>query len=88
MTMPQALFMLVHGKELVGRERQAAAYSMLVATMTAMGTDKSQNLFSSLMRQFEGTDPENWLETASEAKMKVLFGSRYTGRESGAKTEG
>ena len=83
MTLPQALFMWVRGQELVGRDRRVMAYTTLVATMTALGTDKSNKLFSSLMHQLEGTHPDDYWQTASEASLKVMLGSRYAGREGG-----
>jgi hypothetical protein len=80
MTLPAAFFMWVRGKELVGRNRQAMAYITLVATATAFGGDSSKGMFRTLMQQLENADSEDWVHTASDAELTVLYGSRYKGR--------
>lgn len=82
MTLPAAIFMLVYGQELVGRDRQIMAYITLVATATAFGGDSSKSMFSTLIQQLGGVEEltaEDLIATASEGQLKFLYGSRYQG---------
>ena len=76
--------MWIRGKELVGEDRQIMAYITLVATAVAMSGDKSKTIFPSLLQYLGGEgeyDPGAWVESASEAKLKFMFGSRFQGRQ-------
>ena len=81
--MPAALFMWARGQEIVGRDRQMMAYVILVAAATAFGGDKSKSMFPTLIDRLGGEEPEDFLRTASEATLRVMYGSRYKGRDGG-----
>jgi len=89
MTLPQAIYMWVMGRESIGRDRQMQLVLLRMAIASAFGGKDSKHAFSSLMSGLAGEDMDIGVDLTklSEGHKLFLLGKSRMGGGDGAPEE-
>ena len=81
MTLPQAIYMWVMGREIIGRDRQIELVLLTTAIARALGAKGSDHAFPSLMAALVGEDEGVGVDVRqwSETQKLVMFGNSRMG---------